>query len=86
MRIVSVVGFLALVAVTISGCSTAGHIGKIDSDKGLEAMCAGGCLEYREDATGCAVFHESTSQSCAKYFEVLCEAEPKQCVSASSKQ
>ena len=86
MRVIPLIGLLIFISFVISGCSTAGHAAKMGPDKGLEAMCAGGCLEYNEDATGCAVFHESTSQSCANYFEVLCKAAPGQCVNNRSIQ
>lgn len=63
----------------LSGCSTAGHGGRITNTGGLEASCAGGCAEYKSDGTGCAKFHEDTSKSCAAYFESLCESSPSQC-------
>lgn len=73
------IGAIGMLAV-IAGCSTAGSGGAITRDGGLEATCAGGCAEYKADGTGCARFHESTSTSCATYFEKLCAAAPGQCV------
>nr|VFK17428.1 MAG: hypothetical protein BECKLPF1236A_GA0070988_1017010 [Candidatus Kentron sp. LPFa]VFK32290.1 MAG: hypothetical protein BECKLPF1236C_GA0070990_101629 [Candidatus Kentron sp. LPFa] len=65
---------------TLNGCSTAAHGGAITGVDGLQTTCAGGCAEYRADGTGCARFHKSTSETCASYFEKLCESAPGQCV------
>ena len=50
-------------ALFLSGCTMAGHGGAITDDGGLQATCAGGCAEYKSDGSGCAKFHDSTSQS-----------------------
>lgn len=63
----------------LSGCTAAGHGGRITSSGGLEATCAGGCAEYKSDGSGCAKFHESTAKSCAQYFDKLCARNPDQC-------
>ena len=83
MKIVSRVAILVLITAIFFGCSTAGSVGIMGRNEGLRAMCAEGCLEYREDASGCARFHDSASRSCAEYFETLCEAAPTQCVNVS---
>lgn len=67
------------IAFIVSGCSVAGHGGAITDGGGLQATCAGGCAEYRADGTGCAKFHKNTAESCAAYFDKLCERNPKQC-------
>lgn len=67
------------IITVVSGCTMAGHGGAITDDGGLEAACAGGCAEYNSNGKGCAVFHKDTSQSCASYFDKLCERNPKQC-------
>jgi len=73
------VGSVALVVVTLSGCYGAGGAGRITDARGLEATCANTCAEFKSDGTGCAVFTESTTASCAAYFERLCAASPGQC-------
>lgn len=65
--------------VFLSACSTSGHGGRITSTGGLEATCAGGCAEFKSDGSGCARFHDSTSKSCAAYFDTLCKSSPSQC-------
>lgn len=71
---------IIIVLAFISGCAVAGHGGAITRDGGLESSCAGGCAEYKADGSGCARFQESTSRSCASYFEKLCVAAPEQCI------
>lgn len=73
--------FLVLVfaVILLSGCAMAGHGGAITRSGGLEATCAGGCSVYKSDGSGCAKFHDSTSQSCSAYFDKLCARNPQQC-------
>lgn len=70
-----------LLAITLSGCYTAGHAGRTTDSGGLESTCAGGCAEYRSDGTGCAKFQKGTSESCSAYFTQICSAAPSQCAS-----
>lgn len=69
--------------IILSGCFTAGNKGKI-SQKGLEAECAGGCAVFKNDKSGCAEFHQSTSNSCANYFVTICKQTPSRCTNNES--
>jgi len=73
--------FFSLFSCTmlLVGCSASGHYGKTSDDNGIESHCAGGCLVYKDDGSGCETFQKGTSESCANYFAKICESSPASC-------
>jgi len=70
---------IMILFIVLTGCSTSGNIGVIKADKGLQATCGGGCADYKPDSSGCRKFNDGVAQSCAIYFDKLCERNPEQC-------
>jgi hypothetical protein len=77
---------MLIIATMVAGCSTAGHLGRAGPKTGLQVNCGGGCLVYKADGSGCAVFTKETGEACSAYFDAACKSAPATCKNPPASQ